>query len=63
MGWLKSLPLRLVDVSYRWPKWQAVKLTFFAPWPIILFKFFNFHIPFWSLKLSTGKQQGQRSKS
>ena len=33
---LYKVTLGLVDSSYSLPKWQAVKLTFFAPWVMLL---------------------------
>ena len=31
----------LVNASFSLPEWQAVKMIFFAPWPLFWFKIFN----------------------
>ena len=36
-GGLVEMTFGLVHASYSLPKWQAVKLTFFAPWYLIQF--------------------------
>ena len=33
---LYKVTLRQVDSTYSLPEWQAVKLTFFAPWVMLL---------------------------
>ena len=33
---LVEMMFGLVNVSFSLPEWQAVKMTFFAPWPLVL---------------------------
>ena len=38
---LVEMNFGLVNASHSLPEWQAVKLTFFAPWELPLFYFYK----------------------